>query len=582
MSYHDWPHRRSTTALLRAAIILLTVLIASPQTPAQPTGQSRAPARPGEEPSQVDRAHAARLTEYLSNRFPQRITEVRLDAGTITITGQLSQPSADLQLAEVPMWEDITALQKPLTLLPIVADAHGRFVKKTERMADASRDRLLSAWAIVRRNGERYELLSAQHYIDRQTPRADLPPAKLTSRKGICGCPFDSADMQELGVGSVTLNIVLNDLIGSQSGKGQSDYSYAGRTWHTRDAAVARLDKNLKIAADHGWRVSAIILIAPVRKAPPDAWVREAAHPEADPIAPFVMPNFTTRTGVEAYAAAMNFLAERYSRADGPFGRIHHWIMHNEVSSGYCWTTAGDKTATTYLDLYQKSLRLAYLIAGQYDRHARPVVSLDHCWGKNLDKRGYAGRELLDRLVDFSHAEGDFPWAIGLHPYSHDLFNARVWEDSEISYQFSTPLITYKNLEVIDAWASQPRVAYLGKTPREVQLTEQGVNTRDYTEKGLIDQAASLAYVWKKIEPLKTISVFQYHRWADAREEGGLRLGLRKFSNEPGDALGKKPSWAVFQAIETDRWDEATRFALPVIGIRDWSEVRYTGKILPR
>ena len=88
-------------------------------------------------------------------------------------------------------------------------------------------------------------------------------------------------------------------------------------------------------AAAHGWMVSAIILIRPVHNSPAGAWIRDAAHPDAEPSGMYVMPNFTTRAGVEAYAAAMNFLAERYSRPDGRYGRIHDWIMHNEIGSGF-------------------------------------------------------------------------------------------------------------------------------------------------------------------------------------------------------------------------------------------------------
>ena len=95
----------------------------------------------------------------------------------------------------------------------------------------------------------------------------------------------------------------------------------------------------------------------------------------------------------------------------------------------------------------------------------------------------------------------------------------------------------------------------------------------------MTEQAAGLAYAWKKIEPLTTVTAFQYHIWADAHSEGGLRLGLRKFADDPHDPLGKKPSWRVFQAIGTDHWNAATAFALPMIGIRDWSEVHHSGSI---
>ena len=186
------------------------------------------------------------------------------------------------------------------------------------------------------------------------------------------------------------------------------------------------------------------------------------------------MPNFTDRAGVEAYAAAMNFLAERYSRPDSRFGRIHHWIMHNEVDSGFYWTTAGDKSLITYLDLYQKSLRLACLVARQYDANAKPLISLDHCWTRNPDPRGYAARDMLDRLVDFSRQEGDFPWGIAFHPYAADLFNPRTWEDRETTFAFDTPLITFRNLEVLDAWVRQPRVAFQKTAPAKFSFQRKG------------------------------------------------------------------------------------------------------------
>ena len=68
---------------------------------------------------------------------------------------------------------------------------------------------------------------------------------------------------------------------------------------------------------------------------------------------------------------------------------------------------------------------------------------------------------------------------------------------------------------------------------------------------------------------LKTITAFQYHIWADNRGEGGLRLGLRKFGDDPQVPFGKKPSWDVYQAAGTDQWERATAFAKPIIGIKD-------------
>ena len=205
-----------------------------------------------------------------------------------------------------------------------------------------------------------------------------------------------------------------------------------------------------------------------------------------------------------------------------------------------------------------------------------PFISLDHCWTAAPDPRSYAARDLLDLLVDFSQREGDFPWAIAFHPYPQDIFNPRTWEDSQAIFDFKTPYVTFRNIEVLDAWCRQPRVAFRGKEPREIRsLASRGSIPATTAKARFADQAAGLAYAWKKIEPLTAITAFQYHLWADERSEGGLRLGLRKFAHDPQDPLGKKPAWRLYQAIGTDAWGEASRFAMPIIGITEWSEIQH-------
>lgn len=535
-------------------------------------------ARGREERLLGDREHSARLRDYLAKDFPHGVDTVHADADKITIEGHLSEDAAtsgEPLLAEIPMWEDITRLVKPAALHAVTADAGGRFSIQVSRKTDG-REPLLSAWALVKRTGTGFELLSAARHVEKQLARTELPPAKPGSRKGIGGCPFDHLDMEALGISSVTLNIILNDLFLPDDGSQGPSHEFAGKRWQLNAERVADHDRQMMTAARHGWMVSAIILIRPAGNASKDEWIRQAAHPDADPGGIFVMPNFTSREGVNAYAAAMDFLAERYGRPDGRYGRVHHWIMHNEVNSGFFWNTAGNKTSTTYLDLYQKSLRIAWLLAGQYDSNAKPFISLEHCWTRKLDARAYAAKDLLEDLVSFSRKEGDFPWGIAFHPYAQEISNPRVWEDPDATFDFGTPFLTYRNIEVLDAWARQPRVSYRGQ-PREIQLTEQGINSPDYGVKTLEEQAASMVYVWKKIAPLETITAFQYHLWADDHGEGGLRLGLRKFGDDKDDPHGVKPIWHLYQALGTEKEDGASAFAKEVIGIRDWSEVPYRG-----
>ena len=289
------------------------------------------------------------------------------------------------------------------------------------------------------------------------------------------------------------------------------------------------------------------------------------------------MPDMLSRDAVEAYAATMNFLCERYSTEE--HGRIHHWIVHNEIQAGYYWTNAGERTIQTYMNLYERSMRLVQTIARQYDPNAKALISLDHGWTYRGSDRAYAGKDLLEQLLKYSRQEGDFDWGIAFHPYPQDINNPRTWLDDQATYSYSTPYITPKNLEVLDAWASLPSVCYNGTEPREIQFSEQGINSPDYEPLSLTNQAAGLAWSLAKLQHLDNVITYAYHLWADAHEEGGLRLGLRKYGDDPEDPHGKKPSWDVFRAFGQPDWEEVSTPYLDVIGIGSWDEVVYKGEI---
>jgi hypothetical protein len=296
-------------------------------------------------------------------------------------------------------------------------------------------------------------------------------------------------------------------------------------------------------------------------------------HPDAVREGTFAMPNVTDPEGVALYGAILNLMAERWSRADGKFGRVHHWIMHNEVDAGWVWTNAGDKTAPVYMDLLHRSMRMMDLIARQYDPNARPFLSLTHHWAEAGPKNWYGSKSMIDLLARFSRAEGDFAWAVAHHPYPQDLRNPRTWEDQQATHDFLTKKITPHNIEVLDAYMKQAHLLHNGAV-RPIHLSENGFNSRDYSDKELTDQAAGMAYAWHKIRDLDSIEVWHYHNWIDNRSEGGLRIGLRKFPDEPGDPFGKKPIWHLYKAFGTPDEERVAAPYLKAIGISSWSTVR--------
>ena len=69
------------------------------------------------------------------------------------------------------------------------------------------------------------------------------------------------------------------------------------------------------------------------------------------------------------------------------------------------------------------------------------------------------------------------------------------------------------------------------------------------------------------------IDAYIAHSWIDARFEGGLKTGLRKYPDDPTDPCGIKPSWFVFRDAGTQQESTTFEFAKKIIGIQSWEEI---------
>lgn len=523
----------------------------------------------------------ANIKSYLNQDYKNEITNVLVKENEVIVKGKVSGNS-NLYLAEVNIYENATELtsfefiksidNKPFEIkLPRVVKRHG-----------FNEDRLLSKWMIVKKENNEYSPASHARYADSIVPKYTYPFVKPSTKKGLggysAGREAPSSDLEDLGITSATVNIWINGIFRSEASEENMPFEYMGKTYYVNKKEVEKYDKTMLSTAEKNIEVSAILLVAKASGSTDKEIGRILQHPDTDPAGIYAMPNMTTPEGVQYYAAILDFLAERYSRPDKKYGRIHHWIIHNEVDAGWVWTNAGDKEALVFMDLYHKSMRMSYNIARKYNPNSKVFISLTHYWNWTSNPHFYHSRELLEQLLDYSHAEGDFEWAIAQHPYPEDLREPKTWLDEKVSFDFDTKLITFKNTEVLDAWVKQPEVLYKGKK-RTVYLSENGTNSPTYSDQDLKEQAAGMAYALKKIKYLDGIDGFQYHNWQDNRREGGLRIGLRRFPDAEEDPGGKKPVWYVYEAFGTSHEDEVFDQYKEIIGIENWDEIRYKGEI---
>lgn len=528
-------------------------------------------------------ADAAVLDAYLSKSSTGEISRVVVGASQITLTGKVAGSTADLFAADIPMEFILGKGKRYESLIPIKTDPTGAFTVSFPRLAirdGREYDRLTSRWQLIRHGGSGDESIGHARYADDVACRdPKLPPVKLRSKKGLGDWSANRlpGELEELGISAVTVNIDLNQFTSLTQMPGTTPFKWQGRTYYAKEQALTRYDKTFVEAQKHGVMVSAILLIKnPAGSTDPQ--VKLLGHPDAVKEGAYAMPNVTSPDGIAYYGAILNLLAERWSKNDGVHGRVHHWIIHNEVDAGWVWTNAGIKEDIVYLDLYQRSMRLVNLITRQYDPNARPFITLTHHWAEAGNKNWYGSKRMIELLLRFCQAEGDFPWAMAYHPYPQNLLNPRTWEDDQATFDFNTKKITPKNLEVLDAYMKLPELLYQGEV-RPVHFSENGFNSKGYSDKALEDQAAGMALAWKKMAALSSIEQWQYHNWIDNRNEGGLQIGLRKFPDEKTDPLGKKPIWYLYKALGTPQEDAVAAPYLKTMGISSWNDVLYRGEI---
>ena len=520
------------------------------------------------------------IGQYLYSDYSGTITEVKVTEYGVEVLGHIEEGLDEIYLCEVPLYGELTDkifLSETKVNRKQFRQKFSRFIENKE---GEYYDRLYSRWVLVRKKQEEVQFYSSAHYADQVFSENRGIKEVLKGKKGIGGFSkngFES-DIDDLQISSITVNILLS-FIRLTPTDGTIPFQYNGQTYYADKNMVEGWDRTLKFAAEKDLIVSAILLV-PSAKSFPDIQAGQLfEHPDFNTAGIYTMPNMTTLTSVNLYAAAIDFLASRYSWPDKRYGRIHKWIVHNEVDAGWVWTNAGIKTPLRFMDIYLKSMRLVYYTARKYNPQAEVLITLTHYWQARHNDYCYPGAQLLNLLLDYTKVEGDFKWGVAYHPYPQSLFEPKSWLDDQAVFSYNTPLITFKNLEVLDAWIKHPRALYQGKEKRTLFLSEQNPNSKDYSPKSLEEQAAGMAYALKKMEYCDGIDAYQMHGWFDQRVEGGLRIGVRRFVDDETEPAGRKPAWFIFQAWGTEQEEIMFEFAKPIIGINTWEEIFYKHSI---
>ena len=352
---------------------------------------------------------------------------------------------------------------------------------------------------------------------------------------------------------------------------GTFPYRFEGKTYYIFEDAVKHMEDAIK-----GYKVSTVVVLnSPLRfgSKREEDMLETCLHPKFEKDAPYAFIsafNMTTIEGQRVFAAFLSFLSEKYAAGNEKTGRINGAIISNEINLQYNWGNMGPAPKEYYMEEYTEALRLAWIAAARYFKNFRVYISLANNWNVDVGAPGYfyRGKELIDLLGENCEKDGDFPWHAAHHPYPESFDHPDFWNDRWATFEFTTRLITYRNMEVLEKYLAQPHLLYKGMQ-RRILFSEQGFNSGSGALSSLMKKQAAAGYVlsFMKARNMKTVDMITHHSTIDNPHEFGLNLGIYEYDETAPFGKGKaKPIENMVRAMDTPYEGAAIEYAKQIIG----------------
>lgn len=485
------------------------------------------------------------------------ILSVSVDAKSLFVS--LARTGQEIWLANRGVWESASSGA------PIWRGKTNAQILSLPRFDGAGRDRLFRKLVAVDAKSGR-EIQSRWTTELGKLPRATHPIPWPKGKKGV-QCVTDLTDAVALGTRHVGLNLSIRELLLPPPGTPTESVSIDGATVAIHRANLARYDSQVRDFARAGMNVTVIVLNLFPRDAPDGD---PLIHPKCDrrgAINPLSAFHLGSEESARLFVGLLQFLAGRWSDS------VSGFILGNEVQSHFHWHNLGRASETTVIREYHDTLRLGWLAVKSAHADLRVYTSFDYYWTERHGPpdQTMPGRSLLDGVNSLAKAEGDFDFHIAHHPYPQGLVDPVFWDDEDAGLGFDTPIVTFRNLEVLTQYLEKPEQKIHGNA-RRVILSEQGFNCRNGDEN---TQAAAFARAFTKVSAMPGIDALILHRHRDHPDEGGLKLGLLDLNGR------RRPMWEVFRAAETPDWERAVAPLLATAGLSRWSDALPTKKKLP-
>lgn len=300
-------------------------------------------------------------------------------------------------------------------------------------------------------------------------------------------------DAQTIGVKHSTVPMYFNEFI-SEDEDTALPFLYGGNRYYIDKTALASLDYRVKTLSSAGIHVYMNCLLAFDPTAPSALYYPKASGSSSS----LYLPNVSTPTGVEQYAAVLHFLAERYGDVTSDRGFCGSFILGYEVNMQQASSSAGILKFDDYLHAYASFLRTADRAVRSAYSEARVFISLSNTWvpedASDVADGQYFGAHLfLEGLLDTC---GDLPFGISINPYPSALSLTEYWTDEKATDSLDTPYLTMKNLSVLTDYLGKEEALYQGRR-RAITVGEFGISGRLDEESEKMQAAAYLCAYYK-------------------------------------------------------------------------------------
>ena len=457
---------------------------------------------------------------------------------------------------------------------------------------------------------EKFVPVSEARYIDNincLSNKRETPPVSKTKKGLAIQMPGEA---RLLGVEHTIVNIFLNDLMSVSESANTEVYEYSGEKYYFNSDKFAEYDKKIKYLTNEGINVTAMLLISAEGFMPSSIGINgnsddenaENANSEetpqsfslAEPVEYMIHPdalasvqlgitepyyyglNLTNENGFKYFSALMSYIAEKYVRKDVGYGRIYNIILGNQIGRSEMFNNCGKTDIENYARNYLRALRICDTAIRSRFGGSRVYVPFDNWFtAKTKDGGDFVNKEVIDLLCEYSQQEGNFIWNVAWTAYNDDRLSPEFWKESAPVNDYSTQIITMKNIEVLCNYINIEKKDFLPEgESRKVMLTNQGFSSGDNSKESMELQAAAFIYAYLKARYIPDITAFIYHGHVDSKNDLITNLGLWTNAVDTVDEPGEpKRIYEVFKYMDTNREAEKIEFAKVLLGVTDFNEI---------